>query len=71
MMRIFVTGASGYVGSAVIRELINADHTVVGLARSDNGASILKKIGAEVHRGTIDELDSLHSGVAFVDGNGI
>jgi nucleoside-diphosphate-sugar epimerase len=67
-MRVFVTGATGYIGSAVVRELINAGHMVVGLTRSDNGAAVLKEAGAEVHHGALDNLDSLHSGAAAADG---
>lgn len=67
-MRVFVTGASGYIGSAVIRELIEAGHTVVGLARSDKSVAALKEAGAEVIHGDIDDLNSLHSGAAAADG---
>jgi len=67
-MKVFVTGASGFIGSAVVRELIAAGHTVVGLTRSDNGIAVLKEAGAEAQQGTLDDLDSLHSGAAAADG---
>jgi len=67
-MRVFLTGASGFIGSAIVKELIDAGHQVLGLARSEESANALLAAGAEVHHGTLDDLESLKSGALAADG---
>src|SRR5271155_3624642 len=68
LMRVFVTGATGFIGSTVVKDLIAAGHQVIGLYRSEEKAAALAAAGAEPYRGSISEPDSLKEGAARADG---
>jgi nucleoside-diphosphate-sugar epimerase len=67
-MRVFITGAAGFIGTVTTKELIANGHEVLGLARSDSNATALEKLGAKVHRGSLEDLDSLRKGAKETDG---
>ena len=67
-MRVFVTGATGFIGSLIVQDLITAGHQVLGLTRSEEGAKFLRDAGAQVHHGNIEDLDSIRTGAAASDG---
>jgi nucleoside-diphosphate-sugar epimerase len=66
-MRVFVTGATGFIGSALVPELMQAGHQVLGMTRSEKGAEALAKVGADVHHGTLEDIESLKAGASQVD----